>query len=52
MISLKGKKIVDLTDELVARVARIDGSIEQGTDDAYGHKLCSEAKKNDKGGTW
>ena len=37
MVSLKGKKVVDLTAELVARVARIDGTIEPGIADVYGH---------------
>jgi hypothetical protein len=31
MIDLKGKKIIDLTVELIARVTRIDGSVEVGT---------------------
>ena len=33
MIDLKGKKIIDLTVELIARVTRIDGSVEEGTTD-------------------
>lgn len=51
MISLRGKRIVDLTEKLVARVARIDGSIEQGTDDVYGHKWLSEETINETDGT-
>ena len=33
MIDLNGKKIVDLTVELIARVTRLDGTIEEGTTD-------------------
>ena len=42
MIDLNGKKIVDLTVELIARVTRLDGTIEEGTTDHYGHGWPSE----------
>ena len=51
MISLKGKKVVDLTAELVARVARMDGTIELGSPDVYGHGWLCEETINNKDGT-
>ena len=51
MISLKGKRVVDLTAELVARVARIDGTIEPGIADVYGHGWLCEETINNKDGT-
>ena len=35
MISLKGRKVVNLSQELIAHVTRIDGTVEEGTTDAY-----------------
>ena len=35
MISLKGRKVVNLSQKLVAHVTRIDGTVEVGTTDAY-----------------
>ena len=51
MVSLKGKTVVDLTAELVARVARIDGTIESGIADVYGHGWLCEETINNKDGT-
>ncbi len=51
MISLEGKNIVDLSAEIVARVAKIDGSIEPGTSDTYGMVWLSEETINEKDGT-
>ena len=51
MIDLKGKKIIDLTVELIARVTRIDGSVEEGTTDHYGHGWLSEETINEQDGT-
>jgi kynurenine formamidase len=51
MIDLNGKKIVDLTVELIARVTRLDGTIEEGTTDHYGHGWPSEETINEQDGT-
>lgn len=51
MIGLKNKKVVDLTAELVARVARLDGTIDAGTRDVYGMLWLSEETVNEQDGT-
>tara|TARA_B100000963_G_C22206327_1_gene485348 strand:+ start:32 stop:286 length:255 start_codon:yes stop_codon:yes gene_type:complete len=51
MIDLNDKKIVDLTVELIARVTRLDGTIEEGTTDHYGHGWPSEETINEQDGT-
>lgn len=47
MISLKNKKIVDLTAEIVSRVTRLDGSVEEGVRDVYNMPWLVEETVNE-----
>jgi kynurenine formamidase len=47
MISLKGKKLVDLSQELVSRVTRLDGTVEEGTKDVYNFPWIVEETVNE-----
>ncbi|MGI9264947.1 MAG: cyclase family protein [Gammaproteobacteria bacterium] len=51
MISLDGKKIVDLTAEIESRVTRLDGTVEEGTRDVYGMPWIVEESVNEVDGT-
>jgi kynurenine formamidase len=48
MVSLKGKKVVNLSQELVAHLTRIDGTVEEGTTDAYDFPWVVEETVNDE----
>ena len=49
--SLGNAKIVDLTVELVSRLTRLNGSIEQGTRDVYNMPWIVEETVNERDGT-
>jgi kynurenine formamidase len=51
MITLENRKIVDLSAELVSRVARLDGSVEEGVRDVYGMPWIVEETVNEMDGT-
>ena len=51
MFSLENKKIIDLTAELVSRVRRLDGTVEEGTRDVYGMPWIVEESINERDGT-
>jgi len=51
MISLKDKRIVDLTAEIVSRVTKLDGTIEAGSRDVYNMPWIVEESINEKDGT-
>ena len=49
--SLENAKIVDLTVELVSRLTRLNGSIEEGTRDVYNMPWIAEETVNERDGT-
>jgi kynurenine formamidase len=51
MISLKNRKIIDLTAELVSRVTRLDGSVEEGKRDIYNMPWIVEETVNERDNT-
>jgi len=51
MINLNNRKIVDLTAEIVSRVTRLDGSIDEGTRDVYNMPWIVEESVNEIDGT-
>lgn len=51
MISFKNRKIIDLTAELVSRVTRLDGSVEEGTKDVYDMPWIVEETVNERDNT-
>lgn len=51
MNSLEGKRIVDLTVEITARVTRLNGSVEEGTRDVYGMPWIVEETVNEADNT-
>jgi len=51
MSSLENKRVVDLTAEIVSRVTRLDGTIEEGTRDVYNMPWIVEESVNERDGT-
>lgn len=51
MISLENRKIIDLTAELVSRVTRLDGSVEEGKRDIYNMPWIVEETVNERDNT-
>ena len=49
--SLNNAKIVDLTVELVSRLTRLNGAIEDGTRDVYNMPWIVEETVNERDGT-
>ena len=51
MVNFKNSKVVDLTAEIVSRVARLDGTVDEGTRDVYNMPWIVEESVNEQDGT-